>query len=284
MFRFLLGNKRVLFLLLFFLLAIFLLSPDLQKRPFSLIQKPIAGIVSVVEGLFASVVNGIGSVWRGYINLVGVQKENVQLRREIEGITGEMNRLQGAQMTYERLEMLLGFMQASPSRLSAVQVLGRDPSNWYRTLIVNKGTQQGIGGDMGVITPVGVVGRVIKATPQLSQVLLMVDRNSAIAGIVERTRDEGIVEGKERGLLQMKYLPLTAEVAVGDRVITSGLAGVFPKGLMIGTVIGVIKRETDLFQTLQISPAVDFSKLEEVLVITSLPVPDAKTLMRGGTP
>jgi rod shape-determining protein MreC len=136
--------------------------------------------------------------------------------------------------------------------------------------MINKGSRDGVAVEMGVITPAGVVGRVIKAEPAVSQVLLITDRNSAVAALIQRTRDEGLVEGTEKGLARIKYLSLLADVKEGDLVLTSGLTGSFPKGLPIGTLGLVTKKELDLFQQAELTPNVDFSKIEEVLVVTSL--------------
>jgi rod shape-determining protein MreC len=124
---------------------------------------------------------------------------------------------------------------------------------------------------MGVVTSAGVVGRIVKTTPAYAYVLLLVDPNSAVAALVQRSRDEGIVSGTEAGLAQMKYLSTMVDVQVGDQVLTSDLAGSFPKGLPVGTVKRVEKKETDLTQQVEIIPAVDFNHLEEVLIITSIP-------------
>lgn len=272
MLRSLLGNKRLLFLLVFFLLSIFFLSMDLQKTPFSIIEKPITGTISLFTTMTSFVINHTQAFWINYVNLVGVQEENVLLRKEIERLTAEQIRLQGINISNVRMETLLGFIESSSLRMFAARVVGRNPDNWYQTLIINKGDDDGVQMDMGVVTLLGVVGRVVKVKPRLSQVLLMGDRNSAIASIVERTRDEGIVEGVDGNHLLMKYLPLTAEVAIGDRILTSGLAGFFPKGLWVGTVEEILREEADLFIKLQIRPSVNFSKLEEVLLIDSLPL------------
>jgi rod shape-determining protein MreC len=122
---------------------------------------------------------------------------------------------------------------------------------------------------MGVITPAGVVGRVVKTTNSSSVVLLVTDPNNAIPGLIQRTRDEGIVEGTAEGGARLKYIPLLSTVRAGDRVVTSGLTGGFPRGLMIGAVTSIEKEEGALFQSAEILPEVDVSKLEEVLVITA---------------
>lgn len=123
---------------------------------------------------------------------------------------------------------------------------------------------------MGVITPVGVVGRIVKTTMSTAVALLLTDPNNAIAGLLQRTRDEGIVEGTPQHGVRMKYIPLLAGVREGDWIVTSGLVGGFPRGLPIGTVTTVEKDEGELFQVAAVEAAVDLSKVEEVLVITKL--------------
>jgi rod shape-determining protein MreC len=149
----------------------------------------------------------------------------------------------------------------------AAQVIGRDATNRYRAIILNKGESDGIKPDMGVITPAGVVGRVVKTTGASSVVLLVTDPNNAIAGLIQRTRDEGIVEGTQQGLAQLKYIPLLSTLRDGDRVVTSGLVGGFPRGLAIGTITHIDKQEGALFQSAELMPEVDVGRVEEVLVI-----------------
>jgi rod shape-determining protein MreC len=128
---------------------------------------------------------------------------------------------------------------------------------------------------MGVMVPDGVVGRVVKATSFSSMVLLITDPNNAVTGLIQRTRDEGIVEGTVQGRARMKYIPLLSTMQVGDKVVTSGLTGGFPKGVPIGTITRIEKAESDLFQSAELLPDVDLRKLEEVLVITDpVPSPD----------
>jgi rod shape-determining protein MreC len=139
---------------------------------------------------------------------------------------------------------------------------------------------------MGVIAPAGVVGRIVKTTPYSSMVLLVTDPNNAVTGLIQRTRDEGIVEGTVKGRARMKYIPLLSALQPGDKVVTSGLMGGFPKGLPIGTITEIEKDESDLFQSAELIPEVDFRKLEEVLVITQpLPGrPGGETVAAPATP
>jgi rod shape-determining protein MreC len=168
------------------------------------------------------------------------------------------------------LTALLEFKAQALPTMIAAQVIGRDTGNWYRTILLNKGSADGIQADMGVVTSAGVVGRVVKTTMATAVVLLVSDPNNAIAGLIQRTRDEGIVEGTTVWL--GKYIRCSQERA-GDRVVTSGLVGGFPRGLAIGTITTIGKEEGALFQSAELRPEVDVNRVEEVLVIQSPYIP-----------
>jgi rod shape-determining protein MreC len=270
MLRQIINYRRFIILLLAVLLVAVLLFPELQRRPVSFLGRPVVFLISGLQKGLTRTTDGVASLWRGYIDLISVRRENARLKQDLDRLQSENLQLQEAAQTNERLQQLLDFKKSNAYPMVAAAVIGRDPSNWYRTLMIDKGTRDGVAIDMGVITPVGVVGRVIKTDSKVSQVLLVTDRNSAVAALIERTRDEGLVEGTERGLARIKYLSLLADLKAGDLVLTSGLTGNFPKGLPIGTLGRVTKKELDLFQQAEVVPSVDFSKLEEVLVITSL--------------
>jgi rod shape-determining protein MreC len=216
---------------------------------------------------FASIDAGIANRWQQYVALQGVWEENQQLRKEIEWLRGQNNQLRESATATARLTALLQFKEQALPTMVAAQVIGRDATNRYRAIILNKGESDGIKSDMGVITPAGVVGRVVKTTGASSVVLLVTDPNNAIAGLIQRTRDEGIVEGTQQGLAQMKYIPLLSTLRDGDRVVTSGLVGGFPRGLAIGTITRIDKQEGELFQSAELMPEVDVGRVEEVLVI-----------------
>lgn len=261
--------KRFLILSFILGLTIVFISPELQKRPLRWLEVPIGGAVYYIQQGTHAVLSGISGVWYGYVNLIDVRQENQQLRAEIGRLRGENNLLKEEGALAERLQAILDYKENVPFNLVVAAVIGREPTHWYQTIIVNKGEADGVKVDMGVITPEGIVGKVIKTGPRHAQVLLMTDRNSAIAGIVQRTRDEGIVQGVEEGAIRLKYLPHFSEVVAGDVLVTSGLEGSFAKGLKIGKIEKVEKREHELFLQVKVTPQIDFSKLEEVLIITS---------------
>lgn len=270
MLRQIINYRRFIVLFLVVLLVTVLLFPELQKRPFYFLGRPVVFVISGLQKGLTWIGEGFGNGWKGYINLVSVRRENERLKQDLAQLQNENIRLQEAALANQRLQELLDLKKEAAYHLLAAGVIGRDPSNWYRTLMINKGSRDGVAVEMGVITPAGVVGRVIKAEPAVSQVLLITDRNSAVAALVQRTRDEGLVEGTEKGLARIKYLSLLADVKEGDLVLTSGLTGSFPKGLPIGTLGLVTKKELDLFKEAEVTPNVDFSTIEEVLVVTSL--------------
>jgi len=263
------GAKRAFVLLLAVLAAALLILPESNDGPL----KTMGGALVTMAGhplkALDSVTQGIDSIWSRYIALLHVHDENLNLRRETAMLQEEASRLRERAAASDRLRELLNLKEELPYTTIAARVIARDPTNWYRSIVINKGQDDGIGVEMGVMTPSGAVGRVVKVQRQLAIVLLIIDRNNAITGLVQRTRDEGIVEGTEKGWAWIKYLPLLSNVKVGDIVVTSGMAGGFPRGLPIGRITRIERREAELFLSAEIQPDTDFGRLEEVLVITT---------------
>ena len=248
------------------LVALFLLPNQIQGL-LQYLDGPVGYVVRVPLEAIASIDASIADRWEQYVALQGVREENQQLRKEIEWLRGQHSQLRESVAATERLTNLLQFKQQALPTMVAAQVIGRDATNRYRAIVLNKGESDGIKPDMGVVTPAGVVGRVVKTTGASSVVLLVTDPSNAIAGLIQRTRDEGVVEGTQQGLAQMKYIPLLSTVRDGDRVVTSGLVGDFPRGLVIGTITRIDKQEGALFQSAELMPEVDVGRVEEVLVI-----------------
>ena len=263
------NTGRIALVLAAVLLLGFLLMPSQLQSLFREIGSPIGWVLSWPLRAVASAQEGTADLWNGFVELRGVAEENKELRKELEHLKGQNDQLREAAAATERLTALLEFKKRAGLAMVAAQVIGRDTGNWYRTIILNKGESDGFQPDMGVITPAGVVGRIVKTTAATSVVLLVTDPNNAIAGLVQRTRDEGIVEGTTQGLARLKYIPLLSNARAGDRVVTSGLVGGFPRGLAIGTITRIDKDEGALFQSAELTPDVDVGRVEEVLVIQS---------------
>lgn len=261
--------KRTILLLLICSLALIFVLPKQSQGLLQKVGAPFAEFVSLPLRGVASVTGWFGGLWDQYIALQQVHRDNQELRREAEFLRGQNNALRETAASSQRLADLLGFKRTQWPHTVPAQVIGRDSTNWYRGLLLNRGEQHGVQPEMGVITPGGMVGRIVKTTAYSSVMLLMTDPNIAVTTLIQRTRDQGIVTGTIDGRVRMKYIPLLSTVRKGDVVITSGLTGRFPKGLLVGVVTQIEKTEDDLFQSAILAPAVDFPKVEEVLVINS---------------
>ena len=264
------NHPGLVILFCFGLLVVVFLFPELQRRPLYFLTRPFVFLSTKTQAGFTHMGQGLGNLWTDYIYLKSVRQENKRLKKDLAQAQQTNILLQETARNRAQLEELLGFKNQKSYSLLMASVIGRDISNWYRTVKIDKGARDGVAVEMGVIVPMGVVGRVIETSRTTSRVLLLTDRNSAVAGRVQRTRDEALVQGTERGLARLQYLSLLAKAKEGDLVLTSGLAGVFPKGLLIGSIGTVMKEEHSLFQQAELRPRVDFSRLEKVLVITSL--------------
>jgi rod shape-determining protein MreC len=228
----------------------------------------IAGIAPFQEGV-TQATRFCEHIWRHYFSLVSARQEADQLKETLARMRLEQDQHVESEIACDRFRKLLMLDSEVPlfQRLLPAQIVALDPSIWFRTVIINKGIHEGVSEGMAVIAPQGVVGQIIAASYRYSKVLLITDRSSAIDGLVQRTRTRGIVEGEAKAHCQFKYVVRKAEISVGDTVVSSGLDGVFPKGLRVGSVLGISRSPSGIFQEVRLQPYVDFERLEEVLVI-----------------
>jgi rod shape-determining protein MreC len=189
------------------------------------------------------------------------------MKREIESLERENASYQELLATNQRLQQLLQFKSITDQPVLAAQVIGRDPTGWFQSVIIDKGKNAGLKVNMPVVNAKGVVGRLVSVSYNYSKVLLVIDQNSAVDCIIQRSRDSGMAKGLSSKLCVLDYVLKTSDVLVGDIVVTSGLGRVFPKGIPVGEVVEVEDPPGELFKNVKISPMVDFSKLEELLVI-----------------
>jgi rod shape-determining protein MreC len=268
MLRALSGTTRFILLLLALLLSVIFLLPKQTRSVLQTVGQPISAVVFLPIEALTTLEQSVIGLWQEYVALRHVREDNRQLRRDLDVLQRQNNDLRESAVAAQRLGSLLEFKEQFVPHTVAARVVGRDSTNWYSSVILNKGDRDGIQPEMGVMTSAGIVGRVVKTGPFSSIVLLVTDPHNAITGIIQRSRDEGIVEGTFQGRARIKYLPLLASIRVGDIVVTSGLTGGFPRGIVIGTVLTMQKEEGELFQSAEIAPQADLSKLEEVLIIT----------------
>ena len=205
--------------------------------------------------------------WNGYVNLVDVKRENLKLRDEIKELNTRLVAGNEAQKSNQRLQHLLEMKNTVKAPSLSASVVGEDVSSWFRTVIIDRGSSSGIRDGMAVVAADGVVGQIVKVAPTTSRVLLLTDHASGIAATIQRSRARGVVKGKEGGLCSLEFTTRDEDVKVGDLVVSSGIGGLFLKGLPIGEVTMVKRGEYGIFQTVTIRPAVNIAHLEEVLVV-----------------
>ncbi|MBU0988210.1 MAG: rod shape-determining protein MreC [Proteobacteria bacterium] len=210
-------------------------------------------------------------LWSHYFFLVSVAEENEDYKKALRHAVEKNNRCNELELSSVRLRSLLKFREAMASNVLAAEVIGRDPSPWYKTIIIDKGQDDGVQKGFAVVIPEGIVGQVMDVSVHYSKVLLIIDPNSAVDALVQRTRARGIVKGESSRSCLFKYVLRKYDVGVGDRVVSSGLDGVFPKGLGLGHISGVVRRNFGIFQEVNLVPFVDFEKIEEVLVVLNPP-------------
>ena len=220
-----------------------------------------------LQNVFKQTVNLVVTLWEDYFHLVDVHQENRRLKLELDSLKRENGLYKELVATHERLRDLLSFKEAVSRPAVAAQVVGLDPTGWFQSVVINKGTNAGIKLDMPVVNASGVVGRIVSVSPNYAKVLLIIDQNSAVDCLVQRSRDRGMVRGQSAQVCRLDYMVKSGSVKEGDGVITSGLGRVFPKSLPVGTILNVKEGDGALFKEIAVTPAVDFSKLEEVLVI-----------------
>ncbi len=217
------------------------------------------------------VINGsieaVRGVWKRYLFLVGLEQENRALRARIAQLTKEANDYRELYFQERRLRELFGLKEGLRLPTVAAQVIDRENTHIFKTILINRGTSDGLKVGLPVVAAEGVVGRVVEASWNVSRVLLVIDYNSNVDALVQGSRVHGILQGGANTGCTLKYVERSEEVRLGETVMTSGLGGVFPKGLILGTVLSVDKKGSGLFQKIDIVPAVHFSRLEEVLVV-----------------
>ena len=214
-------------------------------------------------------VDSVRSLWTGYVALRDAQAENESLKRELQTLQVQLQQERAEAQRTDRFRQLLELRERSGLKTVASEVIAGPATLEFRDMTIDKGSSDGIARDMAIISPAGVVGRVILTSPRASRVQMLIDRNAAAGAMIERTRAQGIVVGQGE-VLRMEYVPGTADVKQGDLIVTSGIDKIYPKGFVIGTV-DVVSRGSGTYHDITVRPAVDFSRLEEVLVVTTPP-------------
>jgi len=252
-------------------------------------DRGIPVIEAITFGAFAEVQRGVSSGmggvrtwWGDYLALQTVRSDNERLQQEVSRLQIALQQERAHAQQSRSLERLLELRSQTELATMAAGVIAGSASPDFRTLTVDKGTNDGLRPDMAVIAPSGVVGRIITPGARAAKVQLLIDRNAAAGALVERSRAQGVAVGTGTDL-RLNYVSGTADVTVGDVVVTSGIDGIYPKGFVVGQIESV-ERGGGAFGVIAVRPAVDFSSLEGVLVVLTPPAAaDGDTAAGSGT-
>jgi len=230
-------------------------------------RRSVIAVMSPFQWGITAVAGGVSGLWDSYLNIYGVKNENRELREEVNLLRAEVQELREELFRAGRLEEFAAYRSETGLIGTVARVIGESPDPWTRTIIVNCGHEEGVKRGSPVIIPDGLVGRVIEVAKHSSVVRLIVDRSSRVPVIVSRSRARAILEGENSGTCQLKYLDRTQDVLEGDVIITSGLAGTYPRGVEIGAVTRVIKKTYGLYQYAKVLPQAPLNNLEDVLIL-----------------
>ena len=268
------ASRWLLVLLLFGELLLLSRQASQRGNEGALLSGAAVSVLGPVAHGVAGVERGLGSMGSGFRTRKRVMAENEQLRMQLEQAQRQLLRLQMVEGAYLRLGEAVRYARRTNQQLQVADVVYADYSSWLRSLLVFVG-EGGARVDQPVVAESGLVGRVVAIGGGYAKVQLITDRTSAVGAMVERTSRQGVARGDGRSGLLLDYVPLQADVRPGDRVVTAGIDGIYPRGLPIGAVRAV-SRGTQLFHHVDVVPAVDLGTLDHVFLLPA--VPDARAL------
>lgn len=259
------------YIILFLFILIPVIAIDTSTRApqnYLFFDRAIVAITSPIQSAISWVLEHVSSGFQNYVYLWSTRKDNLELLDENRRLLNTIASLRETQQENIRLRKLLKFIEQFKTETVVARVIAKDVSTEFRALRINRGEDSGIRKNMAVVTNEGIVGRILRTTATTSDVVTVLDLNSAVDAINERSRARGVIEGLTEETCQLRFTLRTDDILPGDILISSGLGGIFPKGIPVGTVSKVRRKPFGITQDVEIRPSIDFSKLEEVLVIT----------------
>lgn len=233
----------------------------------TLFHQLVTEVISPVQAGLASSKKSLSSFWDNYLLIVNTSKENNVLKKQISRLESDLTTMEEVRKENLRLKRLLSYSDEMSHQKVMAQVVGWDSANEFKVIRLNKGRKHGIKAMAPVITDHGLVGYVYRVTDNYADVLTILDQNNRVDVMVERTRTHGIVEGVFNFKCALKYIMRNEPVEVGDKLITAGVGGIYPKGIKVGMITDITKENFGMTLSIEVIPSVDFDKLEEVLVL-----------------
>ncbi len=264
-------NKPLVVTLILVIIILVLLVTTTNTQDISGGQTVAGGVFVPVQRFFYQMTDNISSFFGNTFSSTDLAKENQDLQEELAALKSELSDYEELENENERLSLLLDYKQQHTDyELKVAAIIAKNPGLWFDSFTINIGSADGIAVDMPVVTPDGVVGRIEEVGLNWAKVMTIIDGQSGVSSIVERTRDVGSVRGRMESepsdpLLDMDFLPIDTDIQVGDNILTSGIGGIYPKGLMIGSVVEVGEESNQ--KKVVVKSAVDFRNLEEVMVM-----------------
>lgn len=246
-----------------------------SRRGVPLLESVTFDMFAAVQRVAATGITGVHHTWDDYFALQQIRQQNDQLTSEVARLRVALQQEHAVAAQTRSLEQLLQLRSQTQLSTTGAEIIGGSASPDFRTVTIDKGTRDGLKRDMAVIAPAGAVGRVIMPSAHAAKVQLLIDRNAAAGALVERSRAQGVVVGLGTDRLRMEYVSSSADIKVGDRIVTSGIDGIYPKGFVIGQIESI---ERGSEPVVSIRPAVDFTAIEDVLVVLTPPLSPSEAL------
>lgn len=273
------SRRTVIFILVIALIAVNVILLSISSQYLQTTYGPGRIAIPLVAPFQKTVtlsIRFLKNIWRHYFLLISVSEENENLKKSLSNAIQENNELREVALANMRLRRLLNFKKILVPQVLPAEIISNDPSPWFKSVMIDKGSLDSVEKGMPVVVPEGVAGLVIDVSFRYAKVLLIIDQNSAVDALIQKNRARGIIKGGSADGCYLQYVLRKQGVDIGDTVVTSGLDGVFPKGLRIGHVSGTFKRNAGIFQEISVTPYVDFEDLEEVLILLNTPKREVK--------
>lgn len=269
MLRYLSQYRFYITLFLFLLVPVLAIDTSTRSpRDYRFSDRVIVSVTSPLQSLITLGLDQLVAAFQNYVFLLDTRRDNLALIEENRRLLNEIAGFRETSQENIRLRSLLGFKESFRFQGVLARVIAKDASTEFRSIRINRGSDYGVRKNMAVVTQEGVVGRVLRVTATSADVLTLLDPLSGVDALVERSRARGVVQGLTEEVCNFRYVLRTDDIVPGDVLVSSGLGGIFPKGLPVGVVSQVNRKAYGISQQVEVRPSVDFSKLEEVLVIT----------------